>query len=79
MSQILSIQWIPIEDIDQPPKDKNTHEFISFLGQSYLNLEKIGRNEKVNVKYRDGKILNDVKYKKVINDVMNGDCEIMES
>lgn len=38
---------------------------------------KISRNEKVNVKYKDGRIVNDVKYKKVMNDVNNGECEII--
>jgi hypothetical protein len=36
------------------------------------------RNDKVNVKYKaDGKIVNDVKYKKVEDDLISGKCEII--
>ena len=38
---------------------------------------KIGRNEKVSVKYSDGRIVNDVKYKKVEKDLENGKCELI--
>lgn len=40
-------------------------------------LPKIGRNEKITVKYTDGRILEDVKFKKVSKDLENGDCEIV--
>ncbi|MEP7103237.1 MAG: preprotein translocase subunit SecA [Candidatus Dojkabacteria bacterium] len=36
--------------------------------------ENIGRNDKVSVRYKDGKELKDVKYKKVEQDVKNGDA-----
>lgn len=39
--------------------------------------KKIGRNEKVNVKYLDGTIKKDIKYKKIENDLKNGKCEII--
>jgi hypothetical protein len=38
---------------------------------------KINRNDKVTVKYTDGKIINDVKYKKVEADVLARKCEIV--
>jgi len=36
------------------------------------------RNQKVSVQYRDGRILRDVKYKKVEAEVKNGDCVVIE-
>jgi len=42
-----------------------------------INTNKIGRNEKVNVKYIDGTIQKNVKFKKVEDDIKNGKCEII--
>jgi preprotein translocase subunit SecA len=38
----------------------------------------IGRNEKVSVRYPDGKVLQDVKFKSVEEDVKNNKCVIIE-
>lgn len=38
----------------------------------------IGRNEKVTVRYHDGRVLKDVKYKKVEQDILNNRCVIIE-
>lgn len=44
-----------------------------------LKSEKIaGRNDKVSVQYTDGKVLKDVKFKKVEEDVKNGKCIVIE-
>jgi hypothetical protein len=40
--------------------------------------KKIGRNDKVNVRYKDGKIVSDVKYKKVEQDVIKGLCVVIQ-
>jgi tetratricopeptide (TPR) repeat protein len=40
-------------------------------------LPKIGRNDKISVKYTDGRIVNDVKYKKVMQDLKSGICELI--
>jgi len=41
--------------------------------------EKIAnRNDKVNVQYPDGRVLKDVKYKKVEDDIKNGRCIVIE-
>jgi len=40
-------------------------------------LKKIGRNDKVSVKYTDGKVLKEVKFKKVMKDVQSGKCELI--
>ncbi|MFZ1807910.1 MAG: preprotein translocase subunit SecA [Cyclobacteriaceae bacterium] len=37
-----------------------------------------GRNDKVSVQYTDGKVLKDVKFKKVEDDVKNGKCIVIE-
>ena len=37
----------------------------------------IGRNQKITVKYKNGKILETIKFKKVEKDLRNGDCEII--
>lgn len=44
---------------------------IRTLSQNY------GRNDKVTVRYIDGKIVNDVKFKKVEDDIKAGKCEII--
>jgi len=36
----------------------------------------IGRNQKVSVKYIDGRIVEDIKFKKVKKDLENGECEL---
>lgn len=38
----------------------------------------VGRNDKVTVQYSDGKVLKDVKYKKVEDDIRNNRCVIIE-
>ena len=40
-------------------------------------LKDIGRNDKVSVKYTDGKVLKNVKFKKVMKDVKNGKCVLI--
>ena len=37
-----------------------------------------GRNDKVTVQYPDGKVLKDIKYKKVEDDIRNGRCIVIE-
>jgi preprotein translocase subunit SecA len=37
-----------------------------------------GRNDKVTVQYPDGRVLKDVKYKKVEDDIKNGRCIVIE-
>jgi len=41
-------------------------------------IEKIGRNQKITVKYTDGKVLENVKFKKVDKDILGGKCEIIK-
>jgi preprotein translocase subunit SecA len=37
----------------------------------------VGRNEKVNVQYMDGRVVKDIKYKKVEEDIKNNKCVII--
>ncbi|HQQ96980.1 MAG TPA: preprotein translocase subunit SecA [Cyclobacteriaceae bacterium] len=37
-----------------------------------------GRNDKVSVQYQDGRVLKDVKYKKVEEDIKNGTCVVID-
>ena len=37
----------------------------------------IGRNQKITVKYKNGKLLEDIKFKKVESDLRNGLCELI--
>jgi len=39
---------------------------------------KIGRNQKISIKYVDGRIVEDIKFKKVEMDLRNGICEILK-
>jgi preprotein translocase subunit SecA len=44
-----------------------------------IKVDKIAdRNQKVSVQYRDGRVLRDVKYKKVEQEVKNGECVVIE-
>jgi hypothetical protein len=38
----------------------------------------IGRNQKITIKYKDGRILENIKFKKVESDLRNGICEIVK-
>ena len=41
--------------------------------------EKIAnRNDKVNVQYTDGRVVKDVKYKKVEDDILNNRCIVID-
>ena len=54
---------------DRPPQEKVMP----------VKSEKLaGRNDKVSVQYTDGKVLRDVKYKKVEDDIMNNRCILID-
>ena len=38
----------------------------------------IGRNQKISIRYKDGRIVENVKFKKVEQDLRKGDCEIID-
>lgn len=63
------------EQEKQLPSSKTA--FIRSTAVPIKNTSKIGRNDKVTVKYPDGTIKKDVKYKKVQKDVEAGKCELI--
>lgn len=64
LSSIQSLKQINQSIENQPKTIKNT-------------LPKIGRNEKITVKYPDGKILKNIKFKTVKDDLESGACELV--
>lgn len=71
----------------------NSDEFDDFEEDTHLSsrkplqpalhqaspFDKIGRNDKVTVKYKDGTLQTDVKFKKVEDDLKSGKCELVKS
>ena len=55
-----------------PESSSEKTKFISVRTE-----KKIGRNEKVSVRYNEGSIKEDIKYKKVIKDLESGECELI--
>jgi hypothetical protein len=81
------------ENAENPFDDLlNSDEFDDFEEDMYLPsskplqptvhqaspFDKIGRNDKVTVKYKDGTIQADVKFKKVEDDLKSGKCELVK-
>lgn len=71
--------------INQAIKQRNRNQASLSANKAYEgNVSKkneayqtIGRNDRVSVKYKDGKVLKDVKFKKVENDLKDGLCELI--
>ena len=40
--------------------------------------EGIGRNQKITVRYNDGRIIENIKFKKVQQDLEDGQCELIQ-
>ena len=81
------VQQPPARRNDQPKLQTNRadEDFMDYdrpqqtERQAPIRAVKIAdRNQKVTVQYRDGRIEKDVKYKKVENDVKNGQCVVVE-
>lgn len=49
----------------------------SQTGKSGTKAKQISRNDKVDVKYKDGRVVKDVKFKKVEDDILAGEAEII--
>ncbi|MCU0329317.1 MAG: DUF1186 domain-containing protein [Chitinophagales bacterium] len=66
--------------------DKNKQKFSTIsppekplpVLQNLFNPIKYNRNERVNVRYQDGRVEKDVKFKKIEEDFQNGLCEIID-
>ncbi|MCE7063032.1 preprotein translocase subunit SecA [Dyadobacter sp. CY343] len=67
------------EDIDLDIEDSRYARTESSTKAQPVRIERIAdRNQKVSVQYRDGRILRDVKFKKVEQEVKNGECVVIE-
>ncbi|MEM9987470.1 MAG: hypothetical protein AAF804_20450, partial [Bacteroidota bacterium] len=65
----------PIQDLspaEDPPPSQYLPPTKGFSGK------KFGRNEKVSVRYHDGRELHDIKYKRIAQDLEEGKCELIE-
>jgi hypothetical protein len=67
---------------DQEEADDYVLEQVMDFNRVYsydrVSLPKLGRNEKITVQYEDGRVVENVKFKKVKNDLENGLCTILE-
>ncbi len=82
--------FIASYDLEIKPGELDSLKFEKLFGKpfpdesinpnikSINSTKKIGRNEKVNVKYKDGSVKNGIKYKKVMHDLNDGECELIE-
>lgn len=64
-----------LRKLTQVSRDSEIKEFPQRRINPY---RKIGRNEKISVRYNDGKEVRNVKFKKVAKDLQNGICELIE-
>lgn len=63
-------------DTTEETTDNNDFEIIETTNNTNTS-RKIRPNDKVNVRYVDGKMEFDVKYKKVMEDIKAGKCQII--
>jgi preprotein translocase subunit SecA len=61
------------------PTQRRENEESKLAGSSTIITKgkDYGRNEKVTVQYKDGKVLKDVKFKKVEQDILDGKCIVI--
>ncbi|WP_026632008.1 preprotein translocase subunit SecA [Dyadobacter alkalitolerans] len=65
-------------DMDGGPNEYARNMESTIKAQPVRTIKIADRNQKVSVQYRDGRILRDVKFKKVEQEVKNGDCVVIE-
>lgn len=65
-------------DMDGGPNEYARNMESTTKAQPVRTIKIADRNQKVSVQYRDGRILRDVKFKKVEHEVKNGDCVVIE-
>ena len=61
-----------------PPKPEKEEIRAAQTSASRKPLPKIGRNEKVDVKYEDGTVKRGIKFKNVLKDLESGKCELIK-
>ena len=65
-------------ELDGGPNEYARNMESTTKAQPIRTIKIADRNQKVSVQYRDGRILRDVKFKKVEQEVKNGDCVVIE-
>ncbi|MCF0051278.1 preprotein translocase subunit SecA [Dyadobacter sp. LJ53] len=65
-------------ELDGGPSEYARNMESTTKAQPVRTIKIADRNQKVSVQYRDGRILRDVKFKKVEQEVKNGDCVVIE-
>ncbi|SKC10645.1 preprotein translocase subunit SecA [Dyadobacter psychrophilus] len=65
-------------ELDGGPNEYARNMESTTKAQPVRTIKIADRNQKVSVQYRDGRILRDVKFKKVEQEVKNGDCVVIE-
>lgn len=81
-SDLNSIKSSKIDEIIKKQNSQMRNLMNNSEAQSEIKKIKVleyGRNDKVNVRYKDGKLLKDVKYKKVEKDILEGIASIIQS
>jgi len=73
---VKNLNNLPEEPFDDEDEDLNEGSIQE--NQHLPTGVKIGRNEKITVKYLDGRIEENIKFKKVKDDLLNGLCELIE-
>ncbi len=73
----MSSIWVENEYEEESPENREFNP-IDRPQARPVYIPKIGRNEKVTVKYSDGRILENVKFKKIMDDLADEKCELVE-
>lgn len=73
------VEFSDKEQLDQYLLDYNQKIMYPSMNNSSItnDYKDIGRNQKISVKYPDGKVIEDVKFKKVQKDLIAGKCELV--
>jgi hypothetical protein len=65
-------------DTEWEEERKREEELIKLVNQHKAFKKIFDRNDKISVKYKtDGKVVSDIKYKKVEQDLISGKCELI--
>lgn len=79
ISEYQALKDIDFPDLSVPENSTSSIDAPAPKAINYMpaSVDKIGRNEKVSVRYEDGTVKKDIKYKKVADDLSAGRCELL--
>jgi flagellar biosynthesis regulator FlbT len=69
--------WDDDDNDDWDDDDNDDWDDVQYANQPLIQRQKYPRNDKVTVKYQDGKIVKDVKFKKIEADYEKGLCDVV--